>query len=619
MSREPSNPSGTYGRRPKGVPPPPGPASSFARGVEKAKNPRATFSRLMRYLLVSKWQLFLIGLFVVIGSIASLLGPYYVGFAIDNYISTGNVAGLLSIVLLLIAIYLIGYAAQSLSSALMAKISQKALWQLREDLFEHFQKLSLRFFDKHGHGELMSRLTNDIDAINTALAISFTQLMASLLSIVGIVIAMFILNGWLALGSLLVLPLMVLVTLFIGGRTLSGFRGLQSELGRLNGIMEETISGGHVVQAFSRQDKVLIEFDEANTGARDVAIRANAYAFVIMPIMFVMGSLGIAVVAGLGGWMAVMGMVSVGVITSFIFYARSFTQPLQQLANLYNTVQTALAGAERIFEIIDEKPEITDKPDCLPLKETMGDVVFDHVDFSYDGNVSVLKDVCFHAEPGQMVAFVGPTGAGKTTLVNVFGRFYDIQAGSIKIDGVDIRDVARDSLRRQVGTVLQDNFLFSDTVMETIRYGNLQATDEDCIAAAKLANADQFITRLPDGYKTMLTERGSNFSHGQRQLLAIARAVIANPKILILDEATSSVDARTEMRIQAALLKLMKGRTSFVIAHRLSTIRKADQVLVVRDGEIVERGDHESLLAQRGHYFRLYMSQFRGTNNQAQS
>jgi ATP-binding cassette subfamily B protein len=591
-----------------------GPGAGFARGVERAKNPTATLFRLVRYLLTSKWQLALIGLFVVLGSVASLLGPYFVGVAIDRYIRTGDVSGLYGLVLLLLGIFLTGYAAQALQAALMARISQKTLKQLRGELFEHLQTLSLSFFDRRTQGELMSRLTNDIDAINVALSQSFTQLIASFLSIFGILIAMFALNVWLALGSLLVLPLMVLVTVFIGSRTLSGFRGLQNRLGRLNGTMEETISGERVVQAFSNQERVLRDFDEANTDVRDIATRANSYAFVIMPIMNIMGSIGIAVVAGLGGWMAIQGMVTIGVITSFIFYARNFSQPLQQLANLYNTVQSALAGAERIFEIVDEKPEITDKSNAVPLGEIKGDVVFDHVSFSYDGKVPVLMDMSFDAEPGQMMALVGPTGAGKTTMVNVLGRFYDIQEGSIRIDGVDVRDVTRDSLRRQLGTVLQDNFLFADTVMENIRYGNLEATDEGCMAAAKLANADQFITRLPEGYKTMLTERGSNLSQGQRQLLAIARAVIADPKILILDEATSSVDTRTEIMIQEALLRLMKGRTSFVIAHRLSTIRKADQVLVIRDGQIIERGTHDSLMAQRGFYYSLFMSQFRGTN-----
>jgi len=598
---------------------PRGPGPPFMAGVERAKNPTATLSRLVRYLLTSKWQLILIGVFVVLGSVTSLLGPYFVGVAVDSYIRTGNIPGLYGLVLLLLGIYLTGYAAQSLQAALMARISQKALRQLRKDLFEHLQTLSLSFFDRRTHGEMMSRLTNDTDAINVALSMSFTQLIGSFLSIFGILIAMFVLNIWLTLGSLVVIPLMVFVTVIIGSRTLSGFRNLQNRLGRLNSTMEETISGERVVQAFSKQDTVLRDFDEANMAVRDLAIRANTYALVTMPIVHVMSSIGIAVVAGLGGWMTIQGTVTIGVITSFMFYVRNFSMPLQQLANLYNSIQTALAGAERIFEIMDEKPKITDKPEAVSLKAIKGDVVFDHVVFSYTEKAPVLKDMSFHAEPGQMIAFVGPTGAGKTTMVNVLGRFYDIEGGSIRIDGIDIRDVTKDSLRRQLGTVLQDNFLFADTVMENIRYGNLEATDEDCILAAKLANADQFITRLPEGYKTMLTERGSNLSQGQRQLLAIARAVIADPKILILDEATSSVDTRTEIRIQEALLKLMEGRTSFVIAHRLSTIRKADQVLVIRDGKIVERGNHESLLAQKGFYYHLYMSQFRGTSEASKS
>ncbi|MCJ7631578.1 ABC transporter ATP-binding protein/permease [Candidatus Bathyarchaeota archaeon] len=589
-----------------------GPGGPFSIGVGRAKNPTTTLFRLTRYLLTSRLQLFLIGFFVVIGTVASLLGPYYVGIAVDRYIKVGDVPGLLSLIATLLGIYLTGYVTNSLQAALMARVAQQALRQLRKELFENLQTLNLSFFDKHTQGELMSRLTNDIDVVNTALSQSLTQLIASFLSIFGILIVMFLLNLWLALGSLLVFPMMVLVTVFIGRRTLSGFRGLQNSLGHLNGTMEETISGERVVLAFSRQDKVIKDFDEANEAVRKRATRANSYAFVIMPLLNIMSSIAIAVVVGLGGWMAIQGMITIGVITSFIFYARNFSQPLQQLANLYNTVQSALAGAERIFEIVDERPQIKDKLDALPLKEIVGDVVFEHVDFSYDGKTPVLKDVSFHAKPGQIMALVGPTGAGKTTMVNVLGRFYDIQGGSIKIDGIDIRDITAASMRKQLGTVLQDNFLFSDTVMENIRYGNLEATDEECIAAAKLANADQFITRLPQEYKTMLTERGSNLSQGQRQLLAIARAVIADPKILVLDEATSSVDTRTEIRIQDALLKLMKGRTSFVIAHRLSTIRNADQVLVIRDGEIIERGTHESLLAQKNFYYHLYMSQFKG-------
>ena len=610
MSRR-APPPGTIG--------PGGPHGAMVRGVEKAKNPRATLMRLGRYLLESKFQLALVVVLVILGTVLSIIGPYLLGVAIDSYITKGDLVGLTWIVLLMFGVYLGTWFAQSAQGVLMAPISQKALRTLRKNLFEHLQTLSLSFFDRRTHGELMSRLTNDIDAINQALTQNVTQLAGSILSLIGILIAMFALNVWLALGSLTVLPIMVLITIFIGRKSMAGFRSLQAQLGRLNGRVEEVLGGERVVQAFRKQRTVLDEFDKDNLAVRDAGIGAMSYAFVILPLVNVMSNLSIAVVAGLGGWMTVMGWITVGLVASFITYARNFVQPLRQLADLYNSIQTALAGAERVFEIMDEKAEIADKPGAIPLDDIRGDVVFDHVDFSYVPGVPVLKDMSFHAEPGQVIAFVGPTGAGKTTMINVLGRFYDIQRGSIKIDGIDIRDLDRESLRRQLGTVLQDNFLFADTVMENIRYGKLDATNEECIEAAKLANADQFITRLPQGYKTLLTERGSNLSQGQRQLLAIARAVIADPRILILDEATSSVDTRTELRIQQALLKLMEGRTSFVIAHRLSTIRKADQVLVIKDGVIVERGSHESLLAQKGFYYNLYVSQFKGTNNLPQS
>ncbi|MGB9023463.1 MAG: ABC transporter ATP-binding protein [Candidatus Bathyarchaeia archaeon] len=610
MSRR-AQPPGTIG--------PGGPHGAMVRGVEKAKNPRATLMRLGTYLLESKFQLALVVVLVILGTVLSIIGPYLLGVAIDSYITKGDLVGLTWIVLLMFGVYLGTWFAQSAQGVLMAPISQKALRTLRKNLFEHLQTLSLSFFDRRTHGELMSRLTNDIDAINQALTQNVTQLAGSILSLIGILIAMFALNVWLALGSLTVLPIMVLITIFIGRKSMAGFRSLQAQLGRLNGRVEEVLGGERVVQAFRKQRTVLDEFDKDNLAVRDAGIGAMSYAFVILPLVNVMSNLSIAVVAGLGGWMTVMGWITVGLVASFITYARNFVQPLRQLADLYNSIQTALAGAERVFEIMDEKAEIADKPGAISLDDIRGDVVFDHVDFSYVPGVPVLKDISFHAEPGQVIAFVGPTGAGKTTMINVLGRFYDIQGGSIKIDEIDIRDLDRESLRRQLGTVLQDNFLFADTVMENIRYGKLDATNEECIEAAKLANADQFITRLPQGYETLLTERGSNLSQGQRQLLAIGRAVIADPRILILDEATSSVDTRTELRIQQALLKLMEGRTSFVIAHRLSTIRKADQVLVIKDGVIVEGGSHESLLAQKGFYYNLYVSQFKGTNNLPQS
>ncbi|MEM2094454.1 MAG: ABC transporter ATP-binding protein [Candidatus Bathyarchaeia archaeon] len=585
----------------------------YGRRVERAKNPRVTLIRLGRYILKYRFLLLLVGLLVVASSVLSLIGPYLIGVAIDSYILKGDLPGLARIAALMFLIYLAGWVAQASQSLIMVKVSQRVLYTLRKNLFEHLQTLSLSFFDRHPHGELMSRLTNDIDAINMALTQNITQLISSLLSLSGILVAMFKLNQWLASASLTVLPIMVFITALIARRTMSGFRGLQTELGRLNGIMEEVISGERVVLAFSRQESVLKQFDEANIRVRDTATRAISHAMLIPPLINVMSSMSIAIVAVIGGWMTIQGMATIGLVATFITYTRNFVQPLRQLADLFNSVQNALAGAERVFELLDEKPEVSDKPDARPLQEIKGEVNFDHVSFSYTPGVPVLKDVSLHAKPGQVIALVGPTGAGKTTMANILSRFYDIQEGAIRIDGVDIRDVTMDSLRRQIGTVLQDDFLFADTVLENIRYGNLEATDEECIEAAKMADADQFIVRLPEGYNTLLAERGSNLSQGQRQLLAIARVIVANPKILVLDEATSSVDTRTERRIQGALMRLMKGRTSFIIAHRLSTIRNADQVLVIREGRVVERGTHETLLKIRGFYHQLYMSQFRGT------
>ncbi|MEM2921712.1 MAG: ABC transporter ATP-binding protein, partial [Candidatus Bathyarchaeia archaeon] len=527
----------------------------YGRRVERAKNPRVTLIRLGRYILKYRFLLLLVGLLVVASSVLSLIGPYLIGVAIDSYILKGDLPGLARIAALMFLIYLAGWVAQASQSLIMVKVSQRVLYTLRKNLFEHLQTLSLSFFDRHPHGELMSRLTNDIDAINMALTQNITQLISSLLSLSGILVAMFKLNQWLASASLTVLPIMVFITALIARRTMSGFRGLQTELGRLNGIMEEVISGERVVLAFSRQESVLKQFDEANIRVRDTATRAISHAMLIPPLINVMSSMSIAIVAVIGGWMTIQGMATIGLVATFITYTRNFVQPLRQLADLFNSVQNALAGAERVFELLDEKPEVSDKPDARPLQEIKGEVNFDHVSFSYTPGVPVLKDVSLHAKPGQVIALVGPTGAGKTTMANILSRFYDIQEGAIRIDGVDIRDVTMDSLRRQIGTVLQDDFLFADTVLENIRYGNLEATDEECIEAAKMADADQFIVRLPEGYNTLLAERGSNLSQGQRQLLAIARVIVANPKILVLDEATSSVDTRTERRIQGALMR----------------------------------------------------------------
>jgi len=587
-----------------------GPGRGPAR-IERAKDIQGTLRRLLRYLSPYRTGLVAVVVLVVISSTLALVGPVLMGRAIDNFITTRHLPGLLRISLLMLAVYLGGALTSALTGVILARISQRTMQSLRRDLFEHLQSLSLSFFDRQPHGELMSRLTNDIDAINQVLSQQIPQLISGLLTLVGIVVMMFVLNVWMALASMIVLPLMTLFVGVVGKRTRGGFRQLQQQLGTLNGQLEEIYSGQRVIIAFGQQGPTFDRFQHANEAVRDTAIRAMSYATLIPPLMGVFSNANIAVLVGIGGWLALKGLTTVGTIATFINYSRQFAAPLRQLGNLYNQVQSAIAGAERVFEILDEHPEIEDTPNAIPLDQIEGHVVLDHVDFSYVPGVRVLHDVSLEAMPGQTIALVGPTGAGKTTIVNLLTRFYDLDSGAIRIDGHDIRHVRKADLRRQLGIVLQDNFLFADSVMENIRYGRLDATDDEVIAAAKLANADQFIQRLPDGYATALTERGANLSHGQRQLLAIARAILADPAILILDEATSSVDTRTEAHIQEALLKLMEGRTSFVIAHRLSTIREADQVLVINEGRIVERGTHDELLARRGFYYNLYMSQFR--------
>jgi len=583
------------------------------RTIEKAKDVRGTLRRLVNYLKPHTLALAFIAFLVVAQTLLDLLGPWLMGKAMDDYIESKQMGSFIRIALAMAGAYLGSWLVQVVQTRLMAVIGQRVLLVIRRELFEHLQSLSLAFFDRHPHGELMSRLTNDIDVLNRAISFNVVQLLSSVLTLGGILAAMFALNWKLALGSLLVFPLMVWVTLAVAKRTRAGFRQLQGHLGELNSFMEESITGQRVVQAFGQQGRALAEFDRTNGKVRDVGIRAQSFAFLVPPMMSVLSNAGVAVVAGLGGWLAVRGLATVGDIVTFITYSRRFANPLRHLADVYNSLQSGLAGAERVFQVIDEQPDLQDAPGAQPLQAIVGEVEFDHVDFGYVPDVPVLKDITLHAKPGQTIALVGPTGAGKTTMVNVLSRFYDLQGGAIRIDGQDIRTVTRDSLRRQLGVVLQDAFLFADTVMENIRYGRLDATDEEVIAAAKLANADWFIHRLPEGYQTRLSERGSNLSQGQRQLLTIARAILADPRILILDEATSSVDTRTEIQIQQALLKLMEGRTSFVIAHRLSTIRGADQLLVIRDGQIIERGTHRELLAQGGFYHDLYMSQFRGT------
>ena len=581
--------------------------------IEKPKDSKGTLKRLISYLSEYRLQIILVIILTVGNTLLSLAAPYLQGIAIDQFIIGGDRAGLVRIIILIAGIYILGGLASIGSGYVMASISQKSLKKLRKELFEHMETLSLGFFDTHPAGDLMSRLTNDVDAIGVAISNNVTQLISSAITLIGILIVIFSLNAWLALASLIVFPIMVILTALIGGRTRENFRGLQMNLGLLNSTMQETITGQRVVIAFDQQESVNRKFTQMNNSVKDIGIKAMTYAMLVPPLVGILSNANIAIVAGVGSYMAIKGMVTIGVIAAFITYSRRFAEPLRHFANLYNNILSALAGAERIFEIIDTEPEIKDIDQAISVYDFDGEVKFEKVNFSYIPGQMVLKEVSLKAEPGQTIALVGPTGAGKTTIVNVLTRFYDIQEGKITIDGMDIKDIKKDDLRRQLGIVLQDVFLFSGTVMENIRYGNSEATDEDCIAAAKLANADSFIRRLPKGYETDLSERATNLSQGQRQLLSIARAIIADPAILILDEATSSVDTRTEMQIQQALLNLMEGRTSFVIAHRLSTIKNADKVLVIRDGEIVERGSHEELLTRKGFYYNLYMSQFKGT------
>jgi ATP-binding cassette, subfamily B, multidrug efflux pump len=580
--------------------------------IEKARNPRRALTRLVLYLKPYTLSLGFVTGFVLLSSLLGLGGPYLMGVAIDRFIGGKDLAGLLRTAGLMLAVYVASNLFQVAANWIMARISQSALKELRRDLFTHLQTLSMSFFDTHAAGGLMSRLTNDIDAINQAVSQNVTSLLTSVVTMAGILTVMFTLNHWLALASLFVVPLMIWFTRFVAKYTRKGFRDLQKNLGDLNSVAEETISGQKVIKAYRRNSSVIEAFRVRNRAVFEAGVYANSYALLMMPLTGVLGNFFVIVLASLGGWFALQGLVSVGTIAAFINYGRNFTSPLTQLANLYNSIQAALAGAERVFEIIDTPSEIADAPDSLQISPVHGDVSLRNVQFAYTPGTPVIRNFSLDARAGQTIALVGPTGAGKTTIINLLTRFYEIQGGSISIDGKDIRTLRKADLRGSLGLVLQDTFLFADTVMENVRYGRLEATDEECVEAARMAEADHFIRQLPQGYQTNLSERAGNLSQGQRQLLSIARAILADPAILVLDEATSSVDTRTEVRIQKALLRLMQGRTSFVIAHRLSTIRDADKVVVINNGEIVEQGSHQELLDRHGFYHHLYLSQFKG-------
>lgn len=581
--------------------------------VVKAKDVKGTVKKLLSYFRSEYTLLTVVFLLIIGGSVIMLGGPYLIGRAIDAIEPGINAVdfGLLKTTLFLLGtIYVFSAFGNFIQGWIMAGVSQRIVLKLRTVLFEKLQKLPLKFFDSNPHGEVMSRLTNDIDNVSNTISQSVIQLMTSVITISGSLVMMIRLSPLLTLVSLITVPLVFLVTKTIAKRTRAFFKEQQAALGILNGQIEESITGIHVIKAFNHEEKSITEFDKINSKLMEVGVKAQIWSGFIMPLMNVINNLGFTAIAAFGGVLAIKGAITVGVIASFLNYSRQFTRPLNEIANTFNTLQSAIASAERVFEILGEEEEAKDKDEALELVEPRGDVIFKDVYFGYREDVPVLKNINFDIKKGSRIALIGPTGAGKTTVVNLLARFYEVDEGKVVIDGNDIRDYKKDSLMKSFSIVLQDTYLFSGTIMENIRYGRLDATDGEVYEAASLSNAHVFIERLPEGYDTVLTESGASLSQGQKQLLAIARAFLAKPAILILDEATSSVDTRTEQHIQQALLELMKGCTSFIIAHRLSTIRDADVIMVVNDGEIIERGNHDSLIGQGGFYRDLYFSQF---------
>ncbi|MBS4196137.1 ABC transporter ATP-binding protein [Lederbergia citri] len=603
-SKERSQPAG----------PPPGfhggPGRHMPRGpVVKAKNTKETLQRLWHYLRKQKAGLIAVTIFTTISAVLMLMGPYLIGISIDKYIIPRNYNGLLWLCLVLLFVYIGSSAFSWLQMHVMASVSQNTVREMRRDLFDKLQKLPIPYFDKTAHGELMSRTTNDMDTVSNTLNQSMAQFINSVLTLVGVVIFMLVMDVWLTIVSMVVIPLVLLITKNIAKFTRKFFSSQQKELGSLNGYIEETVSGQKVIKVYRREEKALEEFREKNLALRDVAKKAQIFAGVMGPSMNFVNNLSFGLIAGIGGWMALKGIVTIGIVVAFLNYSRQFSRPINELANQFNLLQAAIAGAERIFEVMDEVEEDKEGENLPLLQHINHSISFENVSFSYSkDDRAVLKNISFTAEKGQNIALVGPTGAGKTTIVNLLTRFYDIEEGRIKVDGTDIKMWDRNSLRKRIGIVLQDAFLFSSSVMENIRYGRLDATVEEVVDAAKMANADSFIRRLPEGYQSKLSADGGNLSQGQRQLITIARAILADPDILILDEATSSIDTRTERQIQEAMKTLMVGRTSFVIAHRLSTIREADMILVIKDGEIFERGNHDELMEQKGFYYELQMN-----------
>ncbi|MED4171492.1 ABC transporter ATP-binding protein [Halalkalibacterium halodurans] len=574
-------------------------------GSEKKKVRPAQASKTLRriwtYLVNYRGRLLLVFLAVLLSSVLGLLGPFVIGMAIDHYLVEGDTSSLFKVMIGLLAIYAVYSLSMWLQQVWMIGIAQQTVYSIRSDLFHHFHRLPIPFFDKKQHGELMSRMTNDIENISNTLNSSVIQIFSSVLTLVGIMIVMLWLSPLMTVITMTVVPLMVFGLKWITRRTAVFFKQQQKALGDLNGYIEETVSGQSVIQAFSREGAAIATFSEKNRELKTTSFWAQTYTGFIPKVMNVLNSLNFAVIAGVGGILAMRGSITIGIIVIFAEYARQFTRPLNDLANQFNMLLAAIAGAERVFDILDEQEE-RHHDQTKQVKSIKGEVSFEQVSFSYEQKTT-LNNLSFHVNPGETVALIGPTGAGKTTIICLLSRFYEWDGGAIYVDGEDVTTWDRESYRRHLAFVLQESFLFQGTIRENIRYGRLEATDEEVEAAAKMANAHSFIMRLPDQYDTVLDSDGSGISQGQKQLLSIARAMIANPSILILDEATSNIDTITELNIQEALHRLMNGRTSFVIAHRLNTIQHADVILVLEKGTLVEQGSHEELMAKKGVYY----------------